>query len=310
VVADESTGAGALDHGALMYSRPNELIASATDFCRSARSNDASLFIAARQGNLDALRSVIERHGGPVTVTDLTAQSADPGRILGLMRMFARDNRSGQVYCWQDVGWPGRPAEEIEEAVRYEALFCRAFAGSCVNVMCSYDAAIGKDLIEEVERAHTRVFRRGDWLACFPAAQADAGFDRPLSRPPRQAATLTFREDQSGVRSFAVAQARQAGLSAVRTADLMIAVGELAGNTFVHTSGQGTFAIWVANGEVVFQVSDSGCIDDPLAGTLRPAPTAAVSRRGLWLVHQVGDLVQTRTGRSGTTIRVHMHLPG
>jgi hypothetical protein len=29
---------------------------------------------------------------------------------------------------------------------------------------------------------------------------------------------------------------------------------------------------------------------------------------GLWLVNQVCDLVQARTGRAGTTIRLHMRL--
>jgi hypothetical protein len=31
---------------------------------------------------------------------------------------------------------------------------------------------------------------------------------------------------------------------------------------------------------------------------------------GLWLVNQVCDLVQARTGQAGTTIRLHMRLNG
>jgi hypothetical protein len=51
-------------------------------------------------------------------------------------------------------------------------------------------------------------------------------------------------------------------------------------------------------------------ITDRLAGTLRPDPSAPGTRRGLWLVHQVSDLVQVRSGPAGTTIRVHLRLPG
>ena len=51
------------------------------------------------------------------------------------------------------------------------------------------------------------------------------------------------------------------------------------------------------------QVSDSGRIRDPLAGRVRPEPDAR-GGRGLWLVNQLCDLVQIRTGSSGTTVRV------
>jgi hypothetical protein len=92
--------------------------------------------------------------------------------------------------------------------------------------------------------------------------------------------------------------------------DLVLAVGELAANTLAHTSGRGTFVIWRTGSEVVCQVSDSGQIADPLVGTFRPDPAATTSRRGLWLVNEVADLVQIRTGPAGTTVRVHMRISG
>jgi hypothetical protein len=39
----------------------------------------------------------------------------------------------------------------------------------------------------------------------------------------------------------------------------------------------------------------------------RPAPDASHGH-GLWVVHQLCDLVELRTGASGTTIRLHMRL--
>jgi len=59
---------------------------------------------------------------------------------------------------------------------------------------------------------------------------------------------------------------------------------------------------------VVCEVRDTGQISDPLAGMSRPDATAASRQRGLWLVHQVSDLVQLRTGSAGTIIRVHVRL--
>jgi anti-sigma regulatory factor (Ser/Thr protein kinase) len=96
-------------------------------------------------------------------------------------------------------------------------------------------------------------------------------------------------------------------LAAHRVGDLMAAVGELAANTFVHTSGPGTVTVWATRSEVICQVNDTGQITDPLAGRLRRDPASAGGGRGLWLVQQACDLVQIRTSPAGTAIRLHMH---
>ena len=55
------------------------------------------------------------------------------------------------------------------------------------------------------------------------------------------------------------------------------------------------------------EVSDSGCIDQPLAGRERPNP-ADTTGRGLWLANQLCNLVQIRSSPDGTTVRLHMRL--
>jgi len=53
-------------------------------------------------------------------------------------------------------------------------------------------------------------------------------------------------------------------------------------------------------------VQDYGWITDPLAGQQRqPADEPG---HGLWVVNQVCDLVEVRTGQAGTTVRLHMRL--
>ena len=130
-----------------------------------------------------------------------------------------------------------------------------------------------------------------------------------LDDPPPGAVTLIYRENQAAVRRWAADRARRAGLAPERVGDLVIAVGELAGNTLLHTSGPGSLTIWVADGEIICQVQDSGQISDPLAGTRRLDATDPGRGRGLWVVNQLCDLVEMRTGASGTTIRLHMRLP-
>jgi hypothetical protein len=48
-------------------------------------------------------------------------------------------------------------------------------------------------------------------------------------------------------------------------------------------------------------------VSDPLVGRRRPAQVAGLGQ-GLWVVHQLCDLVELRTGADGTTIRLHMRL--
>jgi anti-sigma regulatory factor (Ser/Thr protein kinase) len=130
--------------------------------------------------------------------------------------------------------------------------------------------------------------------------------DGPRSTPPDNAEVLRYRASLAVVREFTSARARRAGLPPHQVNDLVIAVAELAANTLAHTSGPGTLTLWVTDDEVICQVQDQGQITDPLAGRVLPAPDADGCGRGLWVVHQVCDLVEIRTGTAGTTIRVHM----
>jgi anti-sigma regulatory factor (Ser/Thr protein kinase) len=129
---------------------------------------------------------------------------------------------------------------------------------------------------------------------------------RPLSTPPDGAERLQYSTSLTDVREFTAALAARAGLRPHRVGDLVIAVAELAANTLAHTGGPGTVTFWVTDDEVVCQVQDQGQITDPLAGNVRPAPDASGGGRGLWLVHQVCDQVEIRSGHAGTTVRLHM----
>lgn len=134
---------------------------------------------------------------------------------------------------------------------------------------------------------------------------------RPLSTPPDGAEKLQYTTSLAGVRKFTATLAHSAGLRPHRVSDLVIAVAELAANTVAHTGGPGTVTFWATNDEVVCQVQDQGQITDPLAGKVRPAPDASGGGRGLWLVHQVCDQVEIRSGQGGTTVRLHMRrAPG
>jgi len=64
--------------------------------------------------------------------------------------------------------------------------------------------------------------------------------------------------------------------------------------------------IWHTGEEILCQIRDQGWITDPLAGRTRRPPDER--GHGLWVVNQVCDLVEQRTGPAGTTIRMHMGI--
>jgi anti-sigma regulatory factor (Ser/Thr protein kinase) len=119
--------------------------------------------------------------------------------------------------------------------------------------------------------------------------------------------SYTYRADLSRVRAVVVRHAVDVGLSDSRASDLVLAVSEVAANTLRHTRSNGTLTIWHDENEIVCEIHDEGTIADPLAAKRRPAP-GTLGGQGLWLVHQVCDLVELRSGRDGTTVRMHMAL--
>jgi anti-sigma regulatory factor (Ser/Thr protein kinase) len=129
---------------------------------------------------------------------------------------------------------------------------------------------------------------------------------QPLPDPPAGVEALHYKQDMQPVRALTRRRADLCGLSEDRAGNLTLAVSELAANTLRHSPDGGTLRIWHTPTELVCQITDQGWIEDPLAG--RRPPVSDQGGQGLWLVNQLCDLVQRRSGPSGTTIRLHMSL--
>jgi len=130
---------------------------------------------------------------------------------------------------------------------------------------------------------------------------------RPQTPPAGTPVVHRYRNDLSQVRSLVMQHARAAGLSESRANDLVLAVSEVAANTLRHTDSSGTLVIRHDRREIICEIHDQGRITDPEAGQRRPAADAT-GGHGLWLVHQVCDLVELRSDVTGTTIRMHMRI--
>ena len=308
---DERTQAGSsgLRHVAMPYRAASELAAGVASFAQAAARAGGAVLIAAARANLGFLRERLHAADGQVAWADISSAGLNPARLTALLRQLAAGAPGRGLWCVHEAAWPARSAEELQEVFRHEALLNLALADAQASILCPYDTRLGGVVIACAEETHPAVIRgsRREPSSSFTGS-IPAQCDLPLDPPPADAQVLEYRDDLAGVRRFATARARLAGLAPERTADLVSAVSELAANTLSHTTGPGTLTMWRTGGEVVCQAEDTGQITDVLAGTARRDPAALGGGRGLWLVHQLCDLAQIRTGPGGTTIRVHMHL--
>jgi anti-sigma regulatory factor (Ser/Thr protein kinase) len=94
------------------------------------------------------------------------------------------------------------------------------------------------------------------------------------------------------------------GIDLERASDLTLAVSEVAANSVRYGGGGGAIRVWQSSDALVCEVTDRGRLEDPLVGRLRP-PLAQAGGRGVWLANQLCDLVQIRSNRQGTTVRIH-----
>jgi anti-sigma regulatory factor (Ser/Thr protein kinase) len=303
-------GVSRLRHSALLYAGPGEFAVGVARFVEPAMQAGDPVLVACAAPGLALLRLRLDGHGGLVTWADMRSIGLNPARLIDTISLFARQHPGRVIWCVHEPAWPARTAEELREVIRHEALVNLALAALPVNVLCPYDIQLGTELIASVERTHPELTQGGRrWpSSSYTAGTIPRGCDQPLSTPPAGAETLRYRDDLAGVRDFTATRARRAGFPPRRVGDLVIAVGELAANTFAHSSGPGTLTLWATGSEPICQVNDTGGITDPLAGRLRPDPAKAGGGRGLWVVQQVCDLVQIRTSPAGNAIRLYMHL--
>jgi len=246
-----------------------------------------------------------------VAYADMTELGRNPGRVIGAIWDFA-DRYPGQpVRFVSELAWPGRSAAEIGEVAAHEAMANLAFATGPVTLLCPYDSGLlaasvitGAGLSHPFLRTASGVTASAEYGG-GPAVPGAAVQGAALPAPPAGARQLPYTSDLRAVRAFVAAEAGHAGLGDDRAADLVLAVGEVAANTIRHAGAQGTLLAWTTGTEIICQASDRGQIRDPLAGRRRPPETGGL---GLWVVNQVCDLVELRSGPGGTVIRMHMLL--
>jgi anti-sigma regulatory factor (Ser/Thr protein kinase) len=300
-------------HEALLYAGEDEFVAATAPFIREGVEAGEPVLVVVGAGKIARLREELNGHGDGVLFADMADVGANPARIIPAWQAFVaehlRDDRP--VRGIGEPIWAGRSRDEVVECQRHESLLNLAFADAPAwRLLCPYDtSALDDAVIAEALRSHPIVVRNGKRVASdqYRGLGGPARpFDLPLPEPPFDTLELPFDGAHlAGSRQFVARRAVDAGLSASRTHDLVLAVNEILTNSIRHGGGGGTLRMWQDNGRLVCEVEDRGQINDPLVDRRRPDPNQA-GGRGLWMANQLCDLVQLRSPGDGTIVRLHM----
>ncbi len=308
--APDSARAGLL-HEAMPYRDGREFVSGVLSYVRAALAAGQPVLVEVPGPRLDLVREALGAEAVGVRFGDMARDGRNPGRIIpGVLRMFADAHPGRRVAMVGECIWPGRSEHEYAAGVEHDALINLAFAGQDADILCPYDiAGLPPRALADAERTHPFIRevsgRRASRRFTDPRAVVDTIFDRQPAPPP-DAEVFEFSL-VAHARQLVSAWASEAGLPADRVTDLVIAISELGGNSVAHAGEGAALLRWIDDGWLICEVRDRGHITDPLAGRLHPHESME-SGRGLLMVNHLCDLVQVRTGPSGTAIRLWMNI--
>ena len=294
-------------HDALIYSDPQEFLEGTVPFLRAALEAEEPALVAVGKEKTALLEGELGEDAAAIRFADMEMLGRNPGRIIPFWRQFVDESGGRPVRGIGEPVWPGREHHEIDECQRHESLLNVAFGGTPAwSLLCPYDGRrLADEVLACVASSHQHVAGKGLVEGTSGYLERRDCFDGELPGPPPVMDSLTFTRDRlAQVRRRVEHAAGLVGLSADRTMDLVLATSELAANSVVHGGGSGTLRVWRDADRLVVEVEDRGVIEEQLVGRVRPN-NAQLSGRGLWLAHQLCDLVQIRSGERGTTVRLH-----
>ena len=301
-------------HESLFYAGDDGFLAGTLPFLREALATGEPALVAVAASRTALLREALGADATRVRFADMELLGRNPARIIPAWWKFLEcsAHEGSSVRGIGEPIWPGRSHAELDECQRHESLLNTAFdGGPGWRLLCPYDLhGLDDRVIEEARRSHPFVAqnsdasRPGDAYAHGQAAPDP--FAGVLEPPPARATEVRFSgESLTTVRERVDEWATGQRLDAERTAQLVLALSEVATNSVRYGGGGGAVQMWSEAESVLIDVNDRGHITDPLVGRTPPSPDQPVGR-GLWLANQLCDLVQIRSTEAGTVVRLHM----
>jgi anti-sigma regulatory factor (Ser/Thr protein kinase) len=308
-----------LRHEALYYEGQDGFLLGALPFVSAAVDGGEAVILALAEQRAAPLRDALGWQADRVHFAEPAQLAAGATRASavawrGLLAEHAGDRQG--LLVLSEPALLERRTGDGDAADDHHALLELMLAREAASrLLCAYDlAALGADAIDAARSAHPALMheglsRRDGALLEFELAAG--ALDGSLPAPPLGCEELSFaREEIGALRALVAARCAELQMDVDASADLVLAINELATNSVQHGGGRGKLRIWREREDVlVCEVSDRGFIRDPLAGRVRP-PVDQQGGRGLWLVTHLCDLAQIRSAPSGTDVRVRMRRSG
>lgn len=310
MTAASGTAPPVFRHEAFLYRSDEDFVAGVGGFLREGLADGDVTVVVEPGERLAQLRDTLGAAADEVRFLDMTEIGSNPACILDVWSEALAEATAGgrRLRGVGEPAFPGRGAAEFDECHLHELLLNTAFdPGPAWRLLCPYDDA----RLPGAERDRA-LHSHPEWSSAVDhgataadlAAAVDAAFAAALPTPVSAALRGPFGSaDVPAVRRTVAAWARSCGLPAERVEILALVASELATNAVVHGGGSGTLSLWQEPDALVLEVHDPGLVADPLAGRLRPPP-GQEGGAGLYLVNQLADFTQLRSGPEGTTVRV------
>jgi anti-sigma regulatory factor (Ser/Thr protein kinase) len=297
----------------LLYADAGEFVAAVAPFVHEGIQGGERVLVTLAPDKLAWVREELGEEAAAVELLDAPDTYDRNGPMLSslLERLSVPGDRRTRVVAEQALAT--RTPDQRRAYMRYEAAANVAYRPFAASVLCPYDTAQLPDaVLRDALRTHPEV------LGAHAASRREPFLDprefvRRNSRveaPPPDAIELALEglDDIAPIRQRIGHLAGAAGLERQEIDGLTVAVSELASNAIIHGNPPRRVWAYVKDGAFVCHVHDGGRgPDDPLVGYLVPEPTGR-GGRGLWLAHQLCDIVEVATDRAGAHLTVRTVL--
>jgi anti-sigma regulatory factor (Ser/Thr protein kinase) len=301
-------------HEALLYTGDDDFVARAVPFLRDGVSAHDAILVAVSREKIERLADALGADAAGVEFVDMEVLGRNPARIIDAWS--ALDGRRTPHQACRGIGepiWASRAEPVLGECHTHESLLNVAFASApAFWLVCPY-ATTTLDPADVSAALRNHPFVRdisGVRVSAAYVDRPDGGFTDELTPPPADASHYSFvLTELHELRRAVRVHSGAFGLDPFRVDGTVVAVNEIASNSVRHGGGGGTMRVWRDDDSLVFEVSDRGTVVDHLVGRLKQGP-GEIGGHGLWMAHQLCDLVQIRSGDDGTVVRIHQHRAG
>ncbi|GGR76360.1 anti-sigma regulatory factor [Streptomyces humidus] len=309
----DDAATSAFRHELYPYRGDEQYLSGTLGYIHEALEGGEAVVVAVPEGRASLLRGELGDEPA-VTFVDTTTLGPNPGRLVGawVAWMKERGAQDRPVRGIGETAWrEARSAAHLSELRYHEWLLNRAFARSSAwSMLCPYDDADDdRSALQSLSRCHPLIRQDGHYVRNEGFLTAEEYPFDALNPPCDPFQELSYAHgDLAAVRSKVARCAADAGVSEDQQRKLAVAVTEIATNSIRHGGGHGTLRTWTQDSTFLCEFRDAGYIADVMAGRSRPT-VDQIGGRGLWLAHQLCDLVEIRSTRDrGTTIRLHVDV--